>query len=136
MNYLEWVDNEIDQLQRAIVRLTIAREVIVSANKALSPKNRVELGKKKQKVARGPRIERKTAAQVRGHIIVATDQNWLTPRQIVASVRQDIPDIRDKTVWSQLFLMRKSGMLIRNAEGEYCSTLKETIEALEKQDAA
>jgi hypothetical protein len=135
--YIDWIDKQIEEYQREIVKLTIAREVVARAGKTIDgqPPKLVRAAAQKRGGSHS-RIDKQSVQQLRGHIIAACDQNWLAPREIYASVHKDMPDMSEKRVWNALWVMRQKGMLIRNDEGLYTSTLKETIEALEKLDAA
>jgi hypothetical protein len=115
MNYLEWVDREIDKLQREIVKLTLAREVIVNANKALAPLNRVKLDKPVKK--RAPKQARLDASRVRGIIMEVCGNARLAPKAIYAHVHAQMPEVTEKNVWNHLWRLKQDGRLNVTKEG-------------------
>lgn len=112
-SYLDWVDEQIDQMQREIVKLTLAREIIVRANKVLKPENQISLGRK-----RTPRIEAlDRAANVRQHILTClAGEPPLVSKEITSFVLRNDPEITLKQVWNELYRLTQSGDILRNKE--------------------
>ncbi len=118
-HYIDWIDKQIEEYQREIVKLTIAREVIAKAGKTIGGDIQLVARAVKQKVQRKPRLDRELTREVRRHIIVACNHDWLKPKQIVEAVRVNMPEASAKTVWNSLFNLRQKGLIARNTKGAY-----------------
>ncbi len=129
-HYIDWIDKQIEEYQREIVKLTIAREVIAKAGKTIGGDIQLvaRAATLKRKVQRKPRLGREVTTNVRQHIISACGGQWLKPKQIVGAVRANMPGVTDKMVWNSLWVLRKSGGIIRK-DGQY-------IAQQESRDAA
>lgn len=112
MNYLEWVDQQIEFHEKEIARLMIARGVIEQAASTLS---NIALATKRKQLAK-PGMKR---GDTRKHITDAllAIGRPATSREIIGAVRAKHANVSDKMVWNTLYHMRSLGVIEKDSAG-------------------
>ena len=124
MNYLEWIDAQINKHQTEIARLTVARSVIEEAGEAIRvnkiPKGLLPKPKPKyvRKFPHGSGASRNMVLAA-----LATLDHAATPGEINAIVMAENKDVTAKALWNALYHLRKKGEVVR--EGGFYSLPKQ-----------
>ena len=110
---LQWIDSQIDELQREIVKLTLAREVFIRASKQLKPERVSTPRKPAQKRERnGVQV-----TEIRRHIIdCLSERSPASPKDVGRYVIGKLPGVRAKAVWNQLYLMKVRQTIIHDKD--------------------
>jgi hypothetical protein len=112
-SYIDWIDAEIDQHQRAIAKLTIAREVIEQARKLMTPEEPKRLPKPQpEKIKRQSPRPSLPRQQI---LALLAERGPLTSGDITRA----FPVFDQKQLWNALYHMRKNGSISRNEKGYY-----------------
>ena len=121
--YIEVIDEMIAEHERAIAKLTIAREVVTAIGD-------VALGGAKptgKGAAKAVTMKRKKFIKGKTRdVVVASMQELgrpITPKEIYPLVVAKDPGISEKAVWNSLYNARKAGIVTRDKEGRYALPL-------------
>lgn len=117
--YIDIIDEQIAEHERAIAKLTIAREVVVAIGD-------VALGGAKPKgkgAAKAATMKRRVLPKGKTRDILIASLTELarpaTTKEIVAVATAKDPKLTEKAVWNALYNAHKLGIFSRDAEGRY-----------------
>jgi hypothetical protein len=117
--YIELIDEQIVEHERAITKLVIAREVVVALGDALGDAKPVGTGKPKAATMKLKRIlpKGKTRDKVRNAMVAINTK--AKPKDIADEVIAGNPELTPKIVWNALYNMRIKGAVVRDEDGFY-----------------
>jgi len=113
MNYLLWIDEQINMHQTEIARLMVARGVIEDASADAKPKaEKVKKPKMKRTAPRGG-----TRAAIFAAMLDIAEP--ASSKTIANRVHGSHPEVTEKMVWNALYNMRMTKHVLRNGSGLY-----------------
>jgi len=120
--YIELIDEQIVEHERAITKLVIAREVVVALGNTLGDVKPLGTGKPKAATIKPKRILPK--GKTRDKIIAAMTaiNTKAKPKDIADEVIAGSPELTPKIVWNTLYTMRMKRIVVRDKDGFYSLT--------------
>jgi hypothetical protein len=111
--YLDWVDRQIDHHQREIAALTIARKILVAADKEFAPAQPKLRTLPKEKLRHRPRVVGKTRTLIMDAVATLGDGPW-DSRTITDAVKAAHPEVEDKALWNAMYNAKRVGQLVQD----------------------